>query len=306
MKWLRMGVCLLALAWWAEAAHAKVMCQILVHGKGGYELSDPGWAQDYWQNGQFQGVAQACGGMPVLVTHADGTYGQDVALDRQYCGCGITRWQGCDYLWTPQAGKTDPGVNGPWPTGWWNGWVNTTNANSDNPDPTNQCVRSGPYWPRQFPTPQQYQGVLEQINTFLDQTGCDDATIITHSNGGNIVRWGFSYTQLYNMSQCHRDGRSSNENDPGCVRLHQHQLRVYNATSHIIELHAPALGSEGANAIAVLSGSWLTGWIADWLGHSFDRATQELTTGAMLVRNTNFMRSPVKATACGWERRSCN
>lgn len=121
----------------ALPAQARTFCFVKVHGKGGQELADPGWAEDYWFNGEFQSIAQPCAGEPALTTHADGTAGMNVVFDEQYCGCGITRWQGCDYLYTPQAGKTDPGVNGPWPTDWWNGWVNTTNANADNPDPTN-------------------------------------------------------------------------------------------------------------------------------------------------------------------------
>jgi hypothetical protein len=289
------GVLLCVAVFSAAAANAKVFCTAKVHGKGPYALSDPTntQAEAYWQNGAFHQVEQPCGGMPELTTHADGTYGQDVAFDRPYCGCGIWRWNGCDYLYTPQAGKVDPGLTGPWPNGWWNGWVNTTNANADNPDPTNQCVRSGPYWPRQWPTAGgRYQGVIEQINTFLDQTGCDDLTIVTHSNGGNIVRWGFSYTQLYTMTSCKQGGSSSGALDPGCIARRQHQLRVINATTHVFELHVPATGSEAANVVQSLTTgnySWMTGWIADWLGTPYDRATTELTTNAMLVRNTNFM-----------------
>jgi hypothetical protein len=274
---------------------------VKVHGKGGTELSQPdgAWAEDYWMQGQFQQIAQPCGGMPTLTTHADGTYGQDVAFDRVYCGCGIYSTFGCDYLYTPQGGRTDPGQTGPWPAGWWNGWVNTTNANADNPDPANQCTRTGRYWPRQWPVPPRYQGVIEQINTFLDQTGCDDLYIVTHSNGGNIIRWGFSYTQLYTMTQCHQCSGSptcmpnaSMPIDPTCVTKRAHQLRVMNATSHVFTLHTPSKGSEAANSVQWLTTggySWLTGWIAAWIGTPYVRATQELTTNAMLVRNTNLM-----------------
>lgn len=281
----------------AGSAQAKTLCMVKVHGKGGYELSDPSgyWAEDYWANGQFQSIAQPCAGMPTLTTHADGTYGQDVAFQRAYCGCGIARWQGCDYLWRPQNGVTDPGINGQWPSSWPNGW-----ASADTNNPINQCVRTGPYWPRQWPVPPQYQGVLEQINAFLDQTGCDDLTIVTHSNGGNVIRYGFSYTQVYTMSPCRQGGSSSGALDPGCVTLRQHQLRVINATTNVITLHAPSTGSEAANLVQTLTSgqySWATGWIAEWLGTPYDRATQELTSSAMLVRNSNFMygtRTPLR------------
>jgi hypothetical protein len=288
------------------AAHARTMCMILVHGKGLYDLVDPGWAADYWMNGQFQSVAQPCGGMPVLITHADGTYGQQVAFDRAYCGCGITRWNGCDYVWVPQAGKTDPGITGPWPAGWWNGWVNTTNANADNPDPTNQCVRAGPYWPRAWPVPGQYQGVMEQINTFLDQTGCTDAYVVTHSNGGNVMRTGLSLMNLYLGSNCRQNKKSTGTLDPGCATRRQHQLRVHNAISHVLMLHPPSLGSEAADKAASLSGSWYTGWVLDWIGEPYDKSTQELTTSAMYMGNlislygtTNPLRPWPAATSDG-------
>jgi hypothetical protein len=264
----------------ALPASAKTFCFVKVHGKGGYELSDPSWAEDYWANGQFQSIAQPCSGMPALTTHADGTYGQDVAFDRQYCGCGITRWAGCDYLWRPQNGVTDPGINGPWPKDWPNGW-----ASSDTNNPINQCVRTGPYSPRQFPTPPQYQGVIEQIYQFMQQNGCDDVNIVTHSNGGNVVRWGFSLTWLYDGSACKL---ANGTRDPGCSRLKDHQLAVINATSNALILHTPSTGSEAANVVKTLSGSWYTAWIAEWL-NPYDRSTQELTTTVMADRNAKFM-----------------
>ncbi|HVO24169.1 MAG TPA: hypothetical protein VMW56_11125 [Candidatus Margulisiibacteriota bacterium] len=269
-------------------AHARTMCMILTHGKGLYNLVDQGWAVDYWMNGQFQSIAQPCGGMPVLITHADGTYGRDVAFDRAYCGCGITSDVGCDSIYVPQAGKTDPGITGPWPTGWWNGWVNETNADP-NPDPTNQCVKSGPYWPRIWSVPGQYQGVLEQINRFLDQTGCDDAYVVTHSNGGNIIRNGLSQTERYLSVQCRQGRKAGAALDPGCTLRRQHQLRVFNTISHVLMLHPPSLGSEAANKAATLSGSWYTGWVLDWIHEPYDRSTQELVTSAMYNANNMVM-----------------
>ena len=264
----------------ALPAQARTFCMAKVHGKGGAELADPTWAEDYWQNGQFQSIAQPCGGMPSLTTHADGTAGTAVAFDVQYCGCGHTAWQGCDYLYAPPAGYTDPGVNAPWPSNLAVGWLDTNF--------TVACTRSGPYWPRQFPTPPRYQGVIEQINAFLDRTGCDDLTIVTHSNGANIVRWGFSMTNTYVNNICRQGGKATGVLDPGCTRLRQHQLRVINATTTVMMIAPPSAGSEAADVVQTLSGTWLIGWIAQWLA-PYDRSTQELTTSVMATRNTNFL-----------------
>jgi len=270
----------------ALPALARTYCMVKVHGKGGQELTDPGWAEDYWYNGGFQSIAQPCDGMPALTTHADGTAGTGVAFDTQYCGCGVTRWQGCDYLWTPPAGMTDPGVNGPWPTNWANGWVNTTNdGNGGVWPPQNQCVRSGPYSPRQFPTPPYHQGVIEQIYAFIQQNGCTDVAIVTHSNGANVIRWGFSQgVAMYDSTQCKM---ANGARDPGCGRLRDHVIYVMNATSTVMALHAPHLGSEAANVAKSISGSWY-GFVLEWLA-PYDLSTYELTTGSMANRNAKYL-----------------
>ena len=114
-------------------------------------------------------------------------------------------------------------------------------------------MHSGPYSPRQFPTPPYHQGVIEQIYQFMQQNGCDDVSIVTHSNGANVIRWGFSATWLYDGSQCKMANGAC---DPGCGRLKDHQLAVINATSTVLALHAPHLGGEAANVVKSISGAW--------------------------------------------------
>jgi hypothetical protein len=275
---IRRAVVVMVFVACALPAQARTFCWAKVHGKGLANLSDPVWAEDYWFNGQFASIAQPCAGMPAATTHADGTYGMDVAFDRAYCGCGIERWYGCDYLWRPQNGLADPGVNRPrdWPNGW-NG------ANTD--DPINQCVKSGPYSPRQWSTPNGYKGVMEQLYEFIVANGCTDLAIVTHSNGGNIVREGFSLANLYLGSKCKL---SNGSYDPGCLSRKDHQLTVINTTSTVLQLHAPSTGSEAANVVKTLAGSWYTGWVADIL-NPYDRATQELTTASMAMANSRML-----------------
>jgi hypothetical protein len=267
----------------ASTAFAKTFCMVKVHGKGGPELADPSWAEDYWANGQFQAIAQPCNGMPTLTTHADGTVGFYVANDLAYCGCRSNSYYGCEYRYTPPAGHADPGLNSPYPNGYWG------------PGDNDVCTRTGPYWPHQWPLAAPgWQGVVEQINTFLDQTGCDDLTIVTHSNGANVIRWAFSQlttSDLYDNTSCREGRKSKGAIDPGCEARHQHLLRVVNATTHVITLHAPFLGSETANLAQWLltnQFSFITGWLADWLGGNND-ATQQLTTGRMWQWNSRFL-----------------
>lgn len=259
---------------------------VKVHGKGGPELAQPDnyWAEDYWANGQFQAIAQPCSGMPTLTTHADGTVGFNVANDLAYCGCGRSSYYGCDYLYTPPAGHADPGLNSPYLNGYWGPGDNDT------------CNRSGPHWPQQWTVNAPgWQGVIEQINTFLDHTGCDDLTIVTHSNGANIIRWAFSQpttSDPYNNTSCRQGHKSTGAIDPGCEARRQHQLRVINATTTVIVLHAPSLGSESANLAQWLltnNFNWMTGWLAEWLGGN-NEATNQLTTARILDWNKRLLR----------------
>jgi hypothetical protein len=287
MKWLRIGIsgAVLVVAL-AQVAGARTFCMVKVHGKGGQELADRGWAEDYWFNGQFQSIAQPCDGMPALTTHADGTAGSGVAFDTQYCGCGITSWYGCKYLYTPQAGMVDPGQTGPWPANWAYGWVNTTTDGNGGTWPSqNQCIRSGPYEPRQFPTPPYWQGVIEQIYAFMQQNGCTDIAVVTHSMGANVIRWAFSQgTYMYDASQC-KDSNGSR--DPGCLRLRDHLIAVQNTVSTVMAMHAPHLGSEAATVAKYISGQWY-GFVLDWVA-PYDLSTYELTIASMARRNSVYM-----------------
>jgi pimeloyl-ACP methyl ester carboxylesterase len=230
--------------------------QVFVHGKGNVNLSDFGWAYDYWGNGQFTNAAQGCSSMPYTITHVDGTQGlAGAAFNRYDCGCGEASLYGCDFAMVPVNGI--PGA----------------------------CQSSGPKIPGRSWT-LKYKGVVEQINDFLNANGVDDLTVITHSMGGNVLRTIVSQPDFYDACAF---GSGSQPGYPQCQQLRANHLRVINAISTVMALHAPFLGSEAADFAASLSGSWYTGWIADLL-NPYDPSTRDCTTARMATLNKGLLR----------------
>jgi hypothetical protein len=261
--WVGIGVSL-ALFAGTRPSSARVFGQVFVHGKGLANLSDPSWAYDYWGNGQFPNAAQGCSGMPTTITHVDGTQGLVAAAFNQYdCGCGMISYFGCDWLNAPLDGSPDPG------------YVPSAGCGG-HPFPDHQ---------RHFADRLKQKGVVEQINDFLDASAVDDLTVVAHSMGGNVTRLIRSYTNFYDACAF---GSGMQPPFAECQRLRSNHLRVINAVSTVMALHSPFLGSEAADKVATLSGSWLTGWIADWL-NPYDPSTRDCTTKTMGEKNLGLL-----------------
>jgi len=256
MKWLRIGVSLMVLAW-AGVANARVFGMGFIHGSGGAELADPSWASDYWGNGAAVNAALGCGGMPSVVTHVDGTKGLNGAAFTTYdCGCDSGYYFGC-------LGSY----------GTWN-------------DPNNHAA--GCTWhsisredPLNFATIKQ-KGVVDQLYDFITSSGVTDLTLVTHSMGGNVARWFMSKTDFYDA--CRTNPTYGALGMAKCTEMRNRQLRVISTISTVLAMHAPFLGSQAADKAESLNGSWWGGWLLELI-HPYTTSTRDCTTAKMANYN---------------------
>jgi len=256
------AVALLLVIACALPAPAVVFGEFFVHGKGFSGLSDPGYAYDYWSAGSFLDQAKGCSGMPTGYSHVDGTRGLNAAFNLYDCGLAnppdanalwkdghVYSYYGCGVTFT---GLADPGT-----------------------------IHSPYVWPLKE------KGVVEQIADFLDASGTDDLTVVTHSMGLNVLRqamsqWGF-YDRCFDNA-----GNLRPQYGTECQRLRNNQLRVNRAITHVLALHGPANGSEAAD---ILTGGGATPWqqlvgfVADWLVSPPDQSADNCTTGYMTYHN---------------------
>jgi pimeloyl-ACP methyl ester carboxylesterase len=107
--------------------------------------------------------------------------------------------------------------------------------------------------------------VADQLNAFISANNITDLVIETHSYGGTVIRWIFSLAST--------DARYQN---------------IVNATRWVNTIAGPHKGSEAADLAGTLSGSWLTGWIADLAG-SDDNATENCQTDTMAYYNAYWL-----------------
>jgi len=145
----------------------------------------------------------------------------------------------------------------------WGGWAN---------DPPGRML-SGP-------------GVATQMADFIRRWGVTQLIVTTHSMGGNVLREILSDDKYWNW--CAFDNAYTGTHDPLCAKLRDDQQLVMRTVTRVYAIAAPFTGSEAADLSATLSGSWLVGWIADWLNR-FDAATFACTTRRMATMNAKTL-----------------